>query len=83
MAKRETYNYNLKQGRKVVYKGTTNNLEKREQEHRNSGKRFDKIEKVGRVKTETGARKTEAKQLATYRKNHGGNNPKYNKTKNG
>jgi len=83
MNKRETFNYNLKQGKKVVYKGTTNNLEKRATEHKNSGKKFDKIEKVGRIKTESGARTTEAQQLATYRKNHRGNNPIYNKTNNG
>ena len=83
MKNRKTVNYNLKQGNKVVYKGTTNDLEKRAQEHRAGGKEFSNIEKVGRAKTEQGARVAEAKQLATYRKNHGGGNPKYNKTKNG
>ncbi len=83
MDNRNVHNYNLKQGKKVVYKGTTNDLDKRAAEHRASGKKFDKIEKVGRVKTEQGARKVESQQLATYRKNHGGDNPKYNKTKNG
>lgn len=83
MKNRRTVNYNLKQGNKVVYKGITNDLEKRAQEHRAGGKEFSTIEKVGRVKTEQGARKVEAQQLATYRNNHGGTNPKYNKTKNG
>jgi len=83
MSERDTYNYNLKQGKKIVYKGTTNDLEKREIEHKASGKKFASIQKVGRVKTEDSAKKEEANQLATYRKNHGGNNPKYNKTNNG
>ena len=83
MSTRNTFNYNLKQGKKVVYKGTTDNLERRATEHESSGKKFTSIEKVGRVKTELGARKVEAKQLATYRKNHSGKNPKYNKTNNG
>lgn len=81
--KRDTYNYNLKKGNKVVYKGTTNDLTKREQEHQADGKDFDKIEKVGKAKTSDGAKKEEAKQLETYRKNHGGKNPKYNKTDKG
>ncbi len=83
MKKRDTYNYNLKQGNKIVYKGTTDNLDRRADEHLTSGKKFDKIEKVGRAKTEESARKEEARQLNAYRKNHSGNNPKYNKTKNG
>ena len=80
---RNTVNYNLKQGRKVVYKGITNDLNKRAAEHRASGKKFDRIEKVGRAKTQIGAKTTEASQLASYRKNHGGKNPKYNQTKKG
>ncbi|PCJ26774.1 MAG: hypothetical protein COA97_05110 [Flavobacteriales bacterium] len=83
MAKRDTYNYNLKHGRKVVYKGTTNDLDKRAQEHASAGKKFTHIQQVGRVKTEDGARRTETKQLSAYRGNNGGKNPKYNKTKKG
>ncbi len=81
--KRNTYNYNLKDGSKVVYKGTTTDLEKREAEHKAEGKKFTHIQKVGRVKTADSASKEESKQLATYRKNNKGKNPKYNKTDNG
>jgi len=81
--KRETYNYNLKVGRKVVYKGTTTDLDRRAKQHESAGKDFTHIQQVGRVKTESGASKTEAKQLANYRKNNKGNNPKYNKTNHG
>ena len=83
MAKRDTYNYNLKKGNKIVYKGITSDLESRESAHRTSGKKFDKIQKVGRAKTQKNASKEESRQLAIYRKNHNGNNPRYNKTKNG
>jgi len=81
--KRETYNYNLKVGRKVVYKGITTDLDKRAKEHAADGKKFTHIQKVGRVKTQSGASKSEAEQLAIYRKNNKGSNPKYNKTNHG
>lgn len=83
MAKRDTYNYNLKQGNKVVYKGTTNDPERRKDEHRDSGKKFDSMEIDGRAKTSKNAQKEEARQLEVYRKNHRGNNPKYNKSDQG
>jgi predicted GIY-YIG superfamily endonuclease len=38
--KRDTYNYVLKQGRKIVYRGITNDPDRRLKEHENSGKRF-------------------------------------------
>lgn len=82
-AKRDTVNYNLKDGKKVVYKGTTNDLSKREAEHRRDGKTFSHIQQVGNKKTSNGASKEEARQLSVYRKNNGGKNPKYNKTDNG
>lgn len=81
--KRDTLNYNLKQGKKIVYKGTTNDLERRKQEHKSEGKKFTTIQKVGRLKTEKNAKQEETRQLASYRKNNRGQNPKYNKAKNG
>ncbi len=81
--KRDTYNYNLKDGNKVVYKGTSNSLEKRAKQHEADGKKFTHIQQVGKAKTDQGASKAEAKQLDTYRKNNKGNNPKYNKSNNG
>ena len=83
MAKRDTYNYNLKDGKKVVYKGTTNDLNKRAAEHKADGKKFTHIQQVGRVKTANGASKEETIQLSKYRRNNGGKNPKFNKTNNG
>ena len=42
-AKRDTYLYHLKQGKKIKRTGITNNPERREQEHRSAGKRFSHI----------------------------------------
>jgi predicted GIY-YIG superfamily endonuclease len=83
MKKRDTYNYNLKEGRKVVYKGITSDLDKRIEQHETAGKKFTHIEIVGRAKLRQNASKEETRQLAVYRKNNGGTNPKYNRTKNG
>lgn len=82
-AKRDTYNYNLKNGRKIVYKGTTNDPERRIDEHVEAGKKFTHMQIVGRAKTANGADKEETRQLKVYRKNNQGKNPKYNKKKNG
>jgi hypothetical protein len=37
--KRDTVTFGLKQGRKVVHKGTTNDPARREQEHRDSSQK--------------------------------------------
>ncbi|SHG30772.1 hypothetical protein [Flagellimonas flava] len=81
--KRTTYNYNLKVGRKIVYKGTTSNPKLREVQHKESGKKFTHLQVVGKAKTPNGATREEKRQLKNYRKNHNGNNPKYNQKKNG
>ena len=57
MAKeRETRTYDLLQGNKVVYRGTTNDLDKREQEHRDGGKKFTGIRPTSRKMTDEGAK---------------------------
>lgn len=80
--KQDTVTYELKQGNKVVYVGTTNDPEQREQQHREDGKKFGHMNVTSRRMTEDGAKKKEAERLATYRKNQGGN-PKYNKDSDG
>lgn len=77
--KRDTVTYDLIDGRGVVYKGTTNNPDKRETEHEREGKRFTAMRITSRRMTETGAKEKEAKALETYRRNHNSKNPKYNK----
>lgn len=80
---RDTMTYELVDGKEVVYRGKTNDLERREREHRQQGKEFTKIRQTSRRMTEEGAGKKEREQLKTYRKNHGGKNPKYNETDHG
>lgn len=80
---RDTVTYELKRGRTVVYRGTTNDLESREQQHRSDGKRFDKIVPTSRKMTSDGAKKKEAENLQAYRRSHSGKNPVYNKDSDG
>lgn len=77
--KRDTVTYDLIDKRKVVYKGTTNNPEKRGMEHEREGKRFTAMRITSRKMTEPGAKEKEAEALETYRRNHTSKNPKYNK----
>ncbi len=82
MAKAKEYTtvvYQLRDDRKVVYVGITNDPERREQEHRIEGKKFTKLVVTSRKMTEEGAKKKRAEQLEAYRRNHDGKNPKYNK----
>lgn len=81
--KRDTVTYDLKQGNKVVYRGMTNNPEKRAQEHRDEGKDFDCLVPTSRKMTPEGAKKRESESLEKYRRGHGGKNPKYNKDDDG
>lgn len=81
--KRDTVTYDLIKDRKVVYRGTTNDPVRREEEHRDEGKRFGSMRVTSRRMTEEGAKKQEAENLERYRGGHGGKNPKYNKDSDG
>jgi predicted GIY-YIG superfamily endonuclease len=81
--KRDTVTYDLKDGNKIVYRGTTNDPNAREEAHRADGKKFAKLVVTSRKMTEEGAKVKESKVLKTYRKDHGGKNPKYNKDTDG
>ena len=81
--KRNTQTYDLMDGNKVVYRGTTNDPQRREQEHRDEGKNFSRLKPTSRKMTEKGAKLKEAKDLERYRGNHGGKNPKHNKATSG
>ena len=80
---RNTIPYDLKKGREVVYRGTTNDPDRREQEHRNAGFNFDQLTVTSRRMTPEGAREREGRNLETYRRGHGGSNPKYNQDDDG
>ncbi len=81
--KRDTVTYDLKDGHKIVYRGTTSDPNAREEEHRADGKKFTNLVVTSRKMTEEGAKVKESKALKTYRKDHGGKNPKYNKDTDG
>ena len=84
MAKpRDTVTYDLKKGNTVVYRGTTKNPDRREQEHRSSGLDFDRLSVTSRRMSAEGAKQKEQQNLETYRRNHGGKNPKYNRDQDG
>ena len=75
---RNTVTYNLRDRNKVVYKGTTNDTDRREQEHKDEGKQFTRFEITSRCMTKESAMEKEKKSLEQYRGNHQGDNPKYN-----
>lgn len=83
MANHDTYKYELRNGNKVVYVGITNDLGRREAEHRNEGMVFTSMIKVGNVTTRSGAEAWESGRIATYKENHNGRRPQYNQNDSG
>lgn len=77
-APRDTYNYALKQGRKIVYHGVTNDPVRREQEHANSGKKFSHMV-ISPARSHDRAYSDERASIETYQNGHGGKRPRYNK----
>ena len=59
---RETYKYHFKKGNKIVHTGITNDLERREQEHKQNYGDDGHIKKVGRATTRDAALKWESEQ---------------------
>jgi predicted GIY-YIG superfamily endonuclease len=83
MRSRKTVPYTLRQGNKIVYVGITNDLVDRESQHRGNGKRFDSLRPEGSKHTRESARQWEKDRLETFRNNHKGQNPQYNKDADG
>lgn len=79
MAVKDTYKYELLQGNKVVYVGITTDPTRREAEHRREKKTFDKMKVVGGVCTADGAQQWKLERIQTYKDNHAGDMPMYNK----
>ena len=79
---RDTVTYELKEGNKVLYVGTTNDPERRLEEHIEQGKKFGHMKITSVKMTEDGAHKKESDRLAAYRSNQG-RNPRYNKDDDG
>lgn len=76
-ARRNTYPYVLKDGKKVVYIGITKDPKRREQEHKSEGKRFSQMITKFPCGEET-ARKREEEMLKSYKRSHGGKKPRDN-----
>ena len=83
MGKQKSKTYALFEGRKKVYIGESANPERRAEEHRDEGKHFDRVEITSRSMLKANAQKREADQLASYRRSHRGNNPRFNKDDDG
>ena len=81
--KRDTQTYDLMDKGRIVYRGTTNDLERRRQEHKDEGKRFQQMVATSNKMTEEGAQRKEEKNLQTFRNSHSGKNPRYNKAPEG
>jgi len=78
--KRNYFRYELKKGNNVLYRGITNNPERRELEHKDEGKRFSHMNVVGPAVTQKSAEIWEEESLEQFRNSHEGKNPKYNET---
>ena len=57
--KRDTYKYYFKRGNKILYAGITDDLERREKEHKNNIDKRGHILQVGRITTRDAAQKWE------------------------
>ncbi len=66
-----------------IYHLITNDLDRREAEHRNEGMQFTSINKVGNITTRDAAEAWEADRIATYKENHHGDRPLYNQNDSG
>ena len=78
----DTYVYKLVRDNQTVYIGITNNLERREQEHRED-KQFDEMHIIKGPCTREEAERTESVQLNIFTIFHNGHLPEYNQTCNG
>ncbi|MDE2789590.1 MAG: hypothetical protein OXI81_04110 [Paracoccaceae bacterium] len=64
---RDTYKYHFKQGHRIIYTGITNDLQRREEEHRRNFGGDGHIFEVGRATTRDDALKWEREQAAKGR----------------
>ncbi len=62
MAERDTYKYHVKDGKKIIRSGITNDLERREREHQREFGDDIHLQKVGNKTTREGAREWEKGQ---------------------
>lgn len=84
MTTRNTRKYELRDSSgKTLYIGITNNLERREAEHRYDGKKFNEMVQIGRATTAKAAANWEKEAIQDYKDSHRGRRPRYNKNDSG
>jgi hypothetical protein len=76
--RRNTYYYELLQGRKVVYRGISKDPKTRSYQHRSEGKRFSSVRISSQPFKRRNAREYERNSIQKYRETHG-RKPRYNR----
>ena len=74
--------YKLVKDGKATYIGSTNNPNRRNVEHSESGKKYDYMQVTSSRVSKSEAERRETRNIVSYRKATG-RNPKYNRTSNG
>lgn len=77
----DTVVYHLVDGRELVYIGTTNDLSRQEQQHKDEGTPFTVMFRASEPMTESDAQNERARQMFMYLVHHGGSLPRYNRGK--
>ena len=78
---RDTWLYELKESRKTVYIGISNDPDRRLAEHERSGKKFTHMNITSVALTRESAEQREAEKIQKYQRQHGGAPPKHNHKK--
>ncbi len=76
--KRDTHRYRLWKDGAIVGYGITNDLDRREQEHRDDNKKFSTMSPVGPAVSDESARKWEREKINDYKRRHKGKLPPLN-----
>lgn len=81
MSNRNTRKYVLRDSSgKDLYYGITKDLERREAEHREDGKKIAEMVQIGRATTREAASAWEREAIQDYKDSHRGRRPRYNQT---
>lgn len=79
MKARDTYRYVLRDARRIVQYGITDDPDARASEHEQGGKRFTSMTVVGPAVTRDSALDWERERIEVYQQSHIGRMPRYNK----
>ena len=78
---RDTKKYELRDSSgNTLYIGITNDLERREAEHMQDGKKFAEMVQIGRAVDRDSAVAWETAAIQDYKDSHRGRRPRYNQT---